>query len=61
MSEQEKPQVKRVRCIVMSRVVGYYAPVDNWNVGKRQEWAERRTYDVPTTETLETMGGKEAT
>jgi len=42
----EKPQVKRVRCIVMSRVVGYYAPVDNWNVGKRQEWKDRRTYVI---------------
>ncbi|MCX7881613.1 MAG: anaerobic ribonucleoside-triphosphate reductase [Brevinematales bacterium] len=30
---------------VYSRVVGYYRPVQNWNVGKRQEFSERLTYD----------------
>lgn len=32
-------------CEVYSRVVGYYRPVDNWNLGKRQEFSERNTYD----------------
>ena len=50
---------RRIKARVFSRVVGYYAPVDNWNKGKRQEWAERRTYDVPTTGTLEKMGQQE--
>lgn len=30
---------------VYSRVVGYYRPVDNWNLGKKQEFSERNTYD----------------
>jgi len=30
--------------MVMSRVVGYYAPVDSFNVGKQQEFAERKEY-----------------
>ncbi|NPV38449.1 hypothetical protein BREVNS_0269 [Brevinematales bacterium NS] len=30
---------------VYSRVVGYYRPVQNWNVGKKQEFSERLTYD----------------
>jgi len=42
----DEKQVKRVRCKIFSRVVGYYAPVDNWNKGKRQEWAERRPYVI---------------
>ncbi len=30
---------------VYSRVVGYYRPVQNWNIGKKQEFSERLTYD----------------
>jgi len=29
------------RCEVWSRVMGYYRPVGQWNVGKKQEHAER--------------------
>jgi len=28
---------------VYSRIVGYMRPVDNWNIGKKQEWKNRRT------------------
>jgi len=34
------------RTEVYSRVVGYYRPVQNWNIGKRQEFEERKTYSV---------------
>lgn len=34
-----------IPCEVYSRVVGYYRPVQNWNVGKQQEFRERNTYD----------------
>lgn len=34
-----------IPCEVYSRVAGYYRPVQCWNVGKRQEFSERRTYD----------------
>ncbi len=31
---------------VYSRITGYYRPVQNWNVGKAQEYRERKLYDV---------------
>ena len=36
----------RVLCEVYSRIVGYLRPVRNWNVGKKQEFAERKEYAV---------------
>ena len=30
---------------VYSRITGYYRPVQNWNDGKAQEFADRKTYD----------------
>ena len=29
------------KCEVYSRVVGYYRPVQNWNIGKREEFKDR--------------------
>ncbi len=31
---------------VYSRITGYYRPVQNWNDGKREEYSERRVYNV---------------
>ena len=31
---------------VYSRITGYYRPVQNWNVGKSQEFRDRRVYDI---------------
>ena len=31
---------------VYSRITGYYRPVQNWNDGKLQEYANRKTYNV---------------
>ena len=31
---------------VYSRITGYYRPVQNWNIGKTQEFKDRLTYDV---------------
>ena len=31
---------------VYSRITGYYRPVQNWNVGKSQEYKERKVYDI---------------
>lgn len=31
---------------VFSRITGYYREVQNWNDGKRQEFADRKTYDI---------------
>ena len=30
---------------VYSRIVGYLRPVNNWNTGKQQEFADRKTFD----------------
>lgn len=57
--QQERPKVWRMRARVFSRVVGYYAPLDNWHDAKKLEFEQRRVYDVPGTERLETMGAKE--
>jgi anaerobic ribonucleoside-triphosphate reductase len=37
----------RVPCEVYSRIVGYLRPVQAWNHGKRQEFIDRKTFDVP--------------
>ena len=36
----------KVPCEVYSRIVGYLRPVQNWNKGKKQEFADRRPYEV---------------
>jgi len=35
------------RCEVWSRVVGYFRPVDQWNIGKRSEYVQRQEYSMP--------------
>ena len=43
--ETEQPIQKWVMPTeVYSRVVGYYAPVSSWNLGKQAEWNDRVTY-----------------
>lgn len=34
------------KCEVYSRVVGYLRPVQNWNKGKKVEFAMRKTFNV---------------
>jgi len=41
-----KAQKKTTECEVYSRVVGYIRPVNQWNKGKQQEFADRRTFDM---------------
>jgi len=36
-----------IPCEVYSRIVGYVRPVQQWNVGKQQEWKDRRPYEQP--------------
>ena len=35
-----------IPCEVYSRVVGYFRPTHNWNLGKQQEFRERKTIDL---------------
>ena len=34
------------KCEVYSRVCGYFRPVSNWNKGKKEEFKERKLFDV---------------
>lgn len=34
-------KIKAIATEVYSRVVGYYRPVNSWNVGKQQEFKDR--------------------
>ena len=47
--EGEKPECPSCgeRCEVWSRIVGYFRPVDQWNVGKKSEYVHRKEYEVP--------------
>lgn len=36
---------ERQECEIYSRVMGYLRPVNDWNIGKRQEFKERHLYD----------------
>lgn len=31
---------------VYSRIVGYFRPVANWNKGKKEEFKNRKTYNI---------------
>lgn len=33
------------KCEVYSRIVGYFRPVANWNIGKKEEFKDRLTFD----------------
>ena len=34
------------KCEIYSRVTGYMRPVRSWNKGKREEFKDRRAYNV---------------
>jgi ribonucleoside-triphosphate reductase len=46
--EQDTCPICGARTEVYSRITGYYRPVQNWNDGKLQEFADRRLYDIPS-------------
>lgn len=33
-------------CEVYSRVTGYFRPVSNWNHGKKEEFNNRKTFEI---------------
>ena len=43
---EKKLEGKRTECEVYSRVVGYMRPVNQWNRGKQQEFADRKLFDM---------------
>jgi len=46
-----KPE-ERQKCEVWSRVMGYHRPIAGWNIGKKQEYADRRYFKEPTDSNL---------
>jgi anaerobic ribonucleoside-triphosphate reductase len=40
------PKEKRQKAEVYSRVVGFLRPVSQYNLGKKQEFKERKTFDT---------------
>ena len=36
---------ERTRCEVWTRVMGYHRPVSQFNIGKKQEYKERKFFD----------------
>lgn len=40
----DKP--KRTRCEIYSRVCGFLTPISQWNKGKREEFKDRKEYDL---------------
>jgi anaerobic ribonucleoside-triphosphate reductase len=45
--KQELKNVEGSKCLVYSRIVGYFQPTTQWNLGKLQEFHERKTFEVP--------------
>lgn len=37
---------RKIPCEVYSRVVGYIRPVNQWNLGKRSEFEDRKTFKL---------------
>ena len=47
--EEKKRQIESARgseTEIYTRIVGYYRSLKNWNRGKREEFTERKTFDV---------------
>jgi ribonucleoside-triphosphate reductase len=36
------------KCEIYSRIVGYFRPISQWNIGKRQEFNDRKNFIVST-------------
>ncbi len=51
MTEHQRQEIiqqlkteERTRCEIWSRVMGYHRPVHTWNLGKKQEHADRTLF-----------------
>ncbi len=44
--------MKRTKCVVFSRVVGYMRPVSSWNNGKIAEFKHRKVFTPELKETF---------
>lgn len=39
--------MKKIKTEIYSRIAGYFRPVNNWNLGKKEEFSERSKIKVP--------------
>ena len=46
VDESKLKGVARTACKIYSRVVGYFSPIDSWNVAKKKEFKIRKTFKV---------------
>ncbi len=47
MNESNTKNVKcGEKCEVYSRVVGYFRPIQQWNIGKQEEYKNRKNFDA---------------
>lgn len=44
ITDKNDPNYGRTRCSIWSRSMGFIRPVDNFNIGKRAEFEERKTF-----------------
>ena len=49
--KEEQKNCHGSKCEVFSRVVGYMRPVQNWNKGKKEEFAMRKTFNIESPKT----------
>lgn len=52
------PKKERTKCEVYSRIVGYLRPVDQWNIGKKEEFKERKVFKIPEVSNARKSGGR---
>ena len=45
---------QRTKCERYSRIVGYLRPLQQWNLGKKQEFKERKEFKIPKLELAKT-------
>lgn len=38
--------MKKIKTEIYSRPVGFYRPVQSWNIGKKEEFRERKTFSI---------------
>ncbi len=43
---------ERQKCEIWTRVMGYYRPVENYNIGKKAEYCERRCFKETNTDKM---------
>lgn len=46
MTEIRNGNLKQIPCEVFHRVVGYYRPVQNFNLGKKEEFGDRTFFEM---------------